>query len=171
LFALVFLMRSHFNTLVDTRTLMIPTFLQGVPMSMFFIPLTAIILSGLPPSRIPAAAGLSNFVRITCGAVGTSIATTMWENRITLHHAQLTEHLTPYNPTYNASVQTLNQLGMSTPQANGYIDRLVTQQSAMLGANDIFWISALLFVLMISMVWITRPMKGGGGADAAAGAH
>lgn len=57
LFALVFLMRSHFNTLVDTRTLMIPTFLQGVPMSMFFIPLTAIILSGLPPSRIPAAAG------------------------------------------------------------------------------------------------------------------
>ncbi|VVE14504.1 DHA2 family efflux MFS transporter permease subunit [Pandoraea anhela] len=172
LFALVFLMRSHFNTLVDTRTLMIPTFLQGVPMSMFFIPLTAIILSGLPGHRIPAAAGLSNFVRITCGAVGTSIATTVWDNRISLHHAQLTENLTPYDATFNGSVQSLNQLGMSTPQAHGYIDRLVTQQSAMLGANDIFWISAVLFVLMIAMVWITRPIRGGGsGADAAAGAH
>ena len=30
---------------------------------------------------MPAAAGLSNFVRITAGAMGTSIATTLWESR------------------------------------------------------------------------------------------
>ncbi|GAB3628487.1 multidrug resistance protein B [Pandoraea terrae] len=171
LFALVFVMRSHFNTLVDTRTLMIPTFLQGVPMSMFFIPLTAIILSGLPAHRIPAAAGLSNFVRITCGAVGTSIATTVWDNRISLHHAQMTERLTPYNTPFTQSVDALSSAGLSAPQANGFIDRIVTQQAAMLGANDLFWISAVLFLLMIAMVWITRPMKGSGGGDAAAGAH
>ncbi len=67
-------MRSHFNTQADFCTILIPTVLQGAAMAFFFIPLTTITLSGLPPERIPAAAGLSNFVRITAGAMGTSIA-------------------------------------------------------------------------------------------------
>jgi DHA2 family multidrug resistance protein len=67
--------------------ILIPTLIQGVAMAFFFIPLTTITLSGLTPDRIPAAAGLSNFVRITAGAMGTSIATTLWESRATMHHA------------------------------------------------------------------------------------
>jgi DHA2 family multidrug resistance protein len=46
---------------------MVPTLIQGAAMSMFFIPLTSIILSGQRPEKIPAASGLSNFVRIMCG--------------------------------------------------------------------------------------------------------
>ena len=44
---------------------MIPTIIQGVAMAFFFIPLTTITLSGLPPDKIPAASGLTNFARIT----------------------------------------------------------------------------------------------------------
>jgi DHA2 family multidrug resistance protein len=64
--------------------------LQGAAMAFFFIPLQAIIF-GLTPDRMPAAAGLSNFARITAGAIGTSIFTTLWENRAALHHAELAE--------------------------------------------------------------------------------
>ena len=49
------------------------------------------IFSALTPDRMPAAAGLSNFARITAGAVGTSIFTTAWENRAIPHHAELAE--------------------------------------------------------------------------------
>ena len=87
-FALVLWMRSHFNTQADFRTILIPTVLQGAAMAFFFIPLQAIIFSGLTPDRMPAAAGLSNFVRITAGAIGTSIFTTVWDNRAVLHHAR-----------------------------------------------------------------------------------
>ena len=73
-FAAVFFMRSQYTTGVDTFTLVLPTLLQGIPMALFFVPLTAIILSGLPPEKIPAAAGLSNFVRVFFGAAGTSLA-------------------------------------------------------------------------------------------------
>ena len=76
-FALVFFMRSHYTTGVDTWHLVLPTLLQGIPMALFFVPLTSIMLSGLPPSKIPAAAGLSNFVRVFCGAVGTSLVRAM----------------------------------------------------------------------------------------------
>ena len=62
-------------------------------MAFFFIPLQAIVFSGLTPDQLPAASGLSNFVRITAGAMGTSIFTTLWEDRAILHHAQLAEQV------------------------------------------------------------------------------
>jgi hypothetical protein len=63
----------------------------GRGLAFFFIPLTTLALAGIPPERLPAAAGLSNFVRITAGAMGTSISTTLWESRAAMHHAHLTE--------------------------------------------------------------------------------
>ena len=99
IFALVLFMRSHFNTNADVETLMIPTIIQGAAMAVFFIPLVTLSLSGLSPDRIPAASGLFNFARITAGSFGTSIATTWWDRRASLHHAQLVERITPYDPT------------------------------------------------------------------------
>src|SRR6266705_59616 len=61
IFAVVLVMRSHFNTEADFGTLLIPTFVQGAAMAVFFIPLITLALSGLTPDRIPAASGLFNF--------------------------------------------------------------------------------------------------------------
>src|SRR2546427_442325 len=65
IFALVLWMRSRFNTSVDFWTLLIPTFIQGAAMAVFFIPLVTLSLSGLTPDRIASASGLFNFARIT----------------------------------------------------------------------------------------------------------
>ncbi|CAH0440728.1 DHA2 family efflux MFS transporter permease subunit [Ralstonia pseudosolanacearum] len=170
-FALVFWMRSHFTIQVDTWTLMVPTLIQGAAMAMFFIPLTSIILSGLRPERIPAASGLSNFVRIMFGGIGASISTTVWDNRSALHHAQLVERANPYNPAYASSLGDYTQMGMPNLQANGAIERIISQQAAMMGANDIFWISAVLFIVLIALIWLTHPAKSAAGAEVAAGAH
>ena len=75
IFAVVPLMRSHFNTDVNFSTLLIPTVIHGAAMAVFFIPLITLALSGLTPDRIPAASGLFNCTRITAGSFGTSIAT------------------------------------------------------------------------------------------------
>jgi DHA2 family multidrug resistance protein len=50
---------------------------------------------------------------------------------------------------------------------------MVNQQAFMLAANDIFWASSVLFLLLIPLVWLAKGPKshGGGGADAAAAAH
>ena len=40
----------------------------------------------------------------------------------------------------------------------------------MLAANDVFYASALIFLLLIPLVYLTRPTHAGA-ADAAAGAH
>ena len=170
-FGVVLWMRSHFTMQTDFQTIMIPTLIQGVAMACFFIPLVTITLSGLEPARIPAASGLSNFTRITAGAMGTSIATTLWEDRANMHHAQLAEAIHNGNP---AAVQTLRQLeagGMSHDQALGVVNNLVTQQAFMISTQEIFYGSAILFISLIALVWLARRTHGGAGADAAAGAH
>ena len=101
-----------------------------------FLPLTAILLSGLHPSCILAASGLSNFCRITVGAFGASIATTVWEDRTTLHHAQLVEQITPFHPAATQSARRLDGRGAQPEQSLATLDRLVTGQAGVLAANE-----------------------------------
>ncbi|ABC38412.1 DHA2 family efflux MFS transporter permease subunit [Burkholderia thailandensis] len=167
-FALCFWMRSRYTTGVDEWSLMAPTFVQGIAMAGFFIPLVSITLSGLPGHRIPAASGLSNFVRIMCGGIGTSIFQTAWDHRNNFHHAQLVEQANPYNPTFSQAVTQMGQLGLTREQAHGLINNMATQQAAQLGVNDLFYISAAIFVLLIALIWITKPERAGGGDSSAA---
>jgi MFS transporter, DHA2 family, multidrug resistance protein len=167
-FAVVLVMRSHFNVQADFRTILIPTVLQGAAMAFFFIPLQAIIFSGLTPDRMAAAAGLSNFVRITAGAIGTSIFTTVWENRAALHHAELAERI---NSASNATTTTMAQLGaagLDHAQSMALVNRMVDQQAYTLAVDDLFFLSGILFVVLLVLVWATRPAKVVAGAGAAA---
>ncbi|MBI3731332.1 MAG: DHA2 family efflux MFS transporter permease subunit [Burkholderiales bacterium] len=169
-FALVFFLRSRFNTGVDTYTLLIPTLIQGAAMSMFFIPLTSIILSGQPPDKIPAASGLSNFVRIMCGGMGASIMTTIWDSRSTLHHAQIAENTGSSFPVFVQTVQGLMQQGIPEQGAYAIIDRTISVQASTMAATDIFWMSAYMFIGLIGLVWLTKPKKSVAPVDAG-GAH
>lgn len=163
-FAGVFFMRSDYTTSVDTWTLVLPTLLQGIPTALFFVPLTAIILSGLPAEKIPAAAGLSNFARIFCGGVGTSLAGTLWSERSILHHVRLTEQASVDNPVFTQSLHAVQAAtGVGPAQALGIFERGVVSQAAMLGLNDVFWVSGIIFIAIIPLIWLTRPVKGGGG--------
>jgi len=171
-FGLVLWMRSDFNTQADFDTIMIPTLIQGVAMAFFFIPLMTITLSGLSPDRIAAASGLSNFVRITAGSFGTSIATTQWQDRAAMHHAQLSEYVNLGSSATTGTLSGLTAGGLTPQQSLAMVDRLANQQAYMLAANDIFYVSALIFLAMIPLVFLTRHVRAkGAGGDAAAGAH
>jgi DHA2 family multidrug resistance protein len=164
-------MRSHFNTDADFTTLLIPTVVQGAAMAVFFIPLITLALAGLTPDRIPAASGLFNFTRITAGSFGTSITTTLWDRRASLHHAQLADHITNFDPSTAQALAGLQAGGMSSQQSYASLNRMLDQQAFMLSANDIFYVSALVFVLLIAVVWLARPAKDGQAESAAAAAH
>jgi MFS transporter, DHA2 family, multidrug resistance protein len=173
-FAIVFFMRANFNTNANIKVLLIPTVIQGIAMATFFVPLLSLGLSTLSPDRIPAASGLINFARITAGSFGTSIATTLWDRRATLHHAQLVEHLTRTDPVAAQAFSNLGNSGFGTDQSYALMNRLVDQQAFMLSANDIFYVSGILFLVLIVLVWFARPQKAAGDSAAgaaAAGAH
>ncbi|HSB23163.1 MAG TPA: DHA2 family efflux MFS transporter permease subunit [Burkholderiaceae bacterium] len=170
-FALVLWMRSNFNTNATVWVILIPTLLQGAAMAFFFIPLQSIVFSGLTPEQMPNASGMSNFVRISAGAFGTSIFTTLWDSRASLHHAQLTEQLHRGNEAAMQALSRLNGAGLSPEQAQALLNRLVDQQAYTMAATDLFYLSSLLFLGLIAVVWLAQPRKGGPAAADAGGAH
>jgi MFS transporter, DHA2 family, multidrug resistance protein len=170
-FAVVLWMRSNFNTQADFRTILIPTVIQGIAMAFFFIPLVTLTLSGIAPERIPAASGLSNFARITAGSFGTSIATTIWQDRAAMHHAHLSDAVNTGSSAANSAIAGLSASGLAPDQVLATVNRLVDQQAYMLAVADIFYASAIIFLMLIPLVFLARNKPGGAASDAAAGAH
>jgi DHA2 family multidrug resistance protein len=171
IFAIVLYMRSRFNTSADYWTLMIPTIIQGAAVAVFFLPLVSLSLSGLRPDQIPSASGLVNFTRITAGSFGTSIATTFWDERASMHHAHLAERISAYDAVSSQALSTMQSGGMTTPQSQAMIERMIDSQAHMLSANDIFLFSSIMFLALTGLIWLARPVKAAGGSAAAAGAH
>jgi MFS transporter, DHA2 family, multidrug resistance protein len=171
-FAIVYYMRSYFYTDIDVGHIVLPTLLQGIPMALFFAPLTVIILSGQPPEKVPAAAGLSTFGRMFCGGVGTSIANVVWNSRTIMHHEILTAQSNPTNPIFNQQLDSYHSLlGLNTGSSYALFDNVVQTQAAMMGLDDIFYASAIIMIVIIPLIWITKRGKAGGAAAAASAAH
>jgi DHA2 family multidrug resistance protein len=158
-FAFTAFMRAGFNTDVDMMTLVWPQVIQGAAMATFFVPLTAVTLSGLPPERIPAAAGLSNFFRIMAGAMGASISTTLWDSRAAMHHAHLAERITVYDANTTQVLHNLSALGLTPEQALGALEYQINRQAFMLSAIDLFWVAGVLFLMLTVVIWISRPIR------------
>jgi len=169
-YAICFYWRAYtFEPGMDFAASAWPQFIQGFAVACFFMPLTTITLSGLPPERLAAASSLSNFTRTLAGSIGTSITTTMWTDRESLHHAHLTESVTPYSANAQEMYSKLEQLGMSHDQASAYLAQQITNQGLIISANEIFWASAGVFLILLVLVWFARPPFGAGGGGG--GAH
>jgi DHA2 family multidrug resistance protein len=91
-----------------------------------------------------------------------------------MHHAHLTEPLVQGQGTFAMMLDTLKAGGLSAEQALGQINRLIDQQAYTRAADDIFFASSMIFLVLIVLVWFTRrPPKLAAGAKPvdAGGAH
>jgi len=165
IFSVVSFMRAGFDLTADPWAIALPAFVQGAANVMFFLPLTALALSGLPPERIPAATGLNNFMRFTFGAFGASAGVTLWDDRTRLHRAHLVEHVTAYDPAADQAYAALQSAGMDAGQALAQLERMVDAQARMMGTIDIFWLSGWMFIGLAALVWVARPARAGGGTS------
>lgn len=161
MYAVCFYWRAYtFNPAMSFADSAWPQFFQGFAVACFFMPLTTITLSGLPPERMAAASSLSNFTRTLAGSIGTSITTTLWSNREAMHHNQLTESITAYSPDAIRMYQQLETAGMTQQQASGYIASQITSQGLILSANEIFWGAGGIFMLLLVTIWFAKPPFG-----------
>jgi DHA2 family multidrug resistance protein len=64
----------------------------------------------------------------------------------------------------------LSTLGLNAQQAAAQLNRFIDQQAFTRAAADIFLASAVLFLALIAVVWLTRPVQASGKVDTG-GAH
>jgi DHA2 family multidrug resistance protein len=154
---------STFDSGASFATLVVPRFVMGIAIPCFFIPLNQIYLSGLPASEIASASGLSNFFRTLGSSVSTAVTVTLWQHRGIYHHATLTEYVSPGQPAANQFVQQLSHMSLTSAQRLGFIDQIVTREGLTLAVNDIFFLCAILFVMLMPFIWFSRPPFGSAG--------
>ena len=144
-----------------------PRFLQGLGIAFFFLPLNQIMLSGVPPSDLASASGLSNFVRTMSGSIATALTVFLWNRRTDYHHAVLTEHVSNSAGAWTQYQAQLNDHGVAGTGAFQYVDQVITSQAMTLGVNDVFHFLGWMYLLLIPFVWLAKPPFTARGADAA----
>src|SRR6266481_9792871 len=155
-YAASYFMRAGLTTDASFIAFTAPQLVQGFAMGLFFVSMLAVIFDGLPPHKIPAASGLSNFLRITSGSFATSLTTTYWDRREALHQSRLVESLSAYDPGYSSALAQLHAHGFDGDSAAATVLHQVIGQGYLLSSLDIFYFSGWLVVLLIPLCWLVR---------------
>jgi DHA2 family multidrug resistance protein len=163
--AVVSLIRAGLNTNATYWDIALPFIAQGVAMPFFFIPTTALALSSVLPQETASAAGLSNFMRTLSAAFATAIVTTLWEDTGNRNHETLASTL----PNPEATISTIMNGGSTRDQALNQLDLVTQGQAVMLATDEMFRITAVVFVIAAILIWLApkpkvvgNPLAGGG---------
>jgi DHA2 family multidrug resistance protein len=167
IFAVALYMRTSYNT--QANLALVAHHRAGAAMAFFFVPLVSLVL----PASVPTGTGSLRLVEFRAHrrALRHVDRNHLWDNRAILHHAQLTEYVRNSSDAAQTYAQTLQAGGLSPQQAGAVINRSIDVESHLLAANDVFWISSILFLLMIGVIWLARPSKSSLAPGAAGGAH
>ncbi len=159
-------LRSNFYIGVDFQHVALVQLLQGLGVALFFMPVTTILLSDLKPNEIASGGGVATFLRTMGASFAASLTTFMWQRRGVLHHEQLTEQITLYNPTVQ---QAMNQ-SPDTQTAMGVLNQSITLQGLQISFNEIFYMLGWIFLSLIVVIWMAKPPFAAK-AGAAGGGH
>lgn len=159
--------QANFTTQISLQTVMLARFIQGFAIAVFFLPIVQIALGEISQEKYASASGLFHFIRILVGSgFGTSLSIELWTRLEIFHHARLAEAVTDYYPN---TIKTYQKLGeqFNMDVINGIVDQSVEQQAFMLSTNDMSWLGAWLFLLLIPVIWLCRNVATGRTAPAA----
>jgi MFS transporter, DHA2 family, multidrug resistance protein len=158
---------SHFNLQADFWAVIWPRIIQGVGISLFFVPLSTLTLSSIPKPQMGNGSAIFNLLRNLGGSFGVAFITTFLSRRTQFHQHHLSEGFSIYDFKLQQAVPQLQSFLQrsgfeGTTAQKGSLEALYGQlrrQAAMLGFNDVFYLLFLFFLFLVPLIWFIR--KGG----------
>ena len=105
------------NLEISMWSIIWPSILTGVGLSMLFVPLSTESMGTLSQQEMGNASGIFNLMRNVGGSVGISVVTTLLARKAQLHQTELAGHLAPGDLVFGGQSQALQRL------LQGYFDR------------------------------------------------
>jgi DHA2 family multidrug resistance protein len=133
------------------------TVIQGIGMGLVFVPMNLVAFATLPATLRTDGSALINLMRNVGSAIGVSITTTVLATDVQEIHAQLAEHVTPFNRALflNAPSMLWNtQLPFGLQQLNGVIE-FNAQMIAY--ANDFMFMFFVSLPALLVIFLMRRP--------------
>jgi DHA2 family multidrug resistance protein len=147
-----------------------PQLIQGVGMSLLFVPLTTVAMDPIPRERMGNATSLFNLMRNIGGSVGIAVTGTMIARNTQSTTALLGANVTPYDAAARAMFMQLRAGFMAagadattaTSRAYAALFGMVQRQASMVSFVGIFQFLGFLFVALVPLVLLMKRPRGGG---------
>jgi DHA2 family multidrug resistance protein len=146
-----------------------PQLVQGIALSLLFVPLTTITMAHIGREEMGNATSIFNLMRNIGGSIGIAIASTMLANRQQFHRAVLGEHIDMYSPQIRSAIDQIRAMMMArgadavtaTQRAYALMAGQVQRQAAMMAFLDMFWLLGVIFIVAIPLVFLMRATHRG----------
>jgi DHA2 family multidrug resistance protein len=159
-------MLSNSTLATGQADVLVPLLIRGVGMALLFVPLTTLAIADLKGPELGQGTGLNNMMRQLGGSFGIAVLTTLIHIRSGFHRSVLIEHVNPYNPNFTQRLNMLTQSFIAkgksvldaTHMAYAAIEGAVTRQTMLLTYDDAYWISGLVMLFSIPLLYL-QPFK------------
>jgi DHA2 family multidrug resistance protein len=146
---------ADFTTDVSQWTIIRTGIVQGLGLGLIFVPLSAVTFATLAPELRTEATGLFSLLRNLGSSIGVSIVTALLTQYTQINHAEIGEHINPFNPMMAPS-QLPPLLDPSTPQGIAALDALVNQQAATIAYLNDFRLMMYVVLAALPLLFLLR---------------
>jgi DHA2 family multidrug resistance protein len=162
---------AHMNLEISPRQVTAPRMVLTAGLGLIIAPISVAAYMYVPQHLRGAAIGLASLLRNEGSSVGTSLAQTMEIRREQFHTSRVGEFLDPFNPSVNSFIeqsravflQATGDPSTSDLMAWQALANLRQQQAASLAYFDIFWLAAVVALLLAFLLPLMKrsvPEKG-----------
>jgi MFS transporter, DHA2 family, multidrug resistance protein len=147
-----------------------PQLIQGVGMSLLFVPLTTVSMDPIPREKMGNATSLFNLMRNIGGSIGIAMTGTLTARHTQAITSTLGEHVSIYDPKSQQMFLQMQSAFMAagadmvtaTERAYAALFGMVARQAAMVSFVGLFELLGVIFLLMIPLVLLMQRPGGGG---------
>jgi MFS transporter, DHA2 family, multidrug resistance protein len=153
-----------------------PQFFQGLSMGLIFVPLTTITMSLIAREEMGNATSIFNLMRNLGGSVGIATIATMLSRYTQAQYNILGAHISEFDARVGTLIGQIRgafmvrgmDVSSATSAAYAALSGMVSQQAVMVAFVQLFRVLAVVFAVVIPLVFIMRKPKTG---QPAASAH
>lgn len=144
-----------------------PRIVQGISLSLLFVPLSKVTMGQVPVIKMAGAAGVSSLLRQLGGSIGIAILTTLLTYYSRVEYAHLSDYVNIGNPLALERFKQLQGLMISkgysldqaTHQALAMLKGLTQKQALMLAYDNLFRITAYVFIFSLILLFFIKGKK------------
>jgi DHA2 family multidrug resistance protein len=166
---------GHLNLSAGYWDIFWPQFLQGIGLSLIFVPLTTISMDPVPRERMGNATSLFNLMRNLGGSIGIAVTGTMLARKQQGYITTLGEHVHAYSSEAQRMMESLRQSYLAAgsdpvtaaQRATAAAFGLVQRHASMLSFVDVFRLLGVIFLCLLPLILLMKRPRTQAGAAAA----
>jgi DHA2 family multidrug resistance protein len=151
-----------------------PQFIQGASLALLFVPLTTATMDPIPREEMGNATSMFNLMRNLGGSIGIACGTTFLFRQQQIHTHALGARVTAFNPQAQQWMNGIQSRMMShtadpalaARQSLGAMWGMVQRQASMLSFVDTFRALAVIFLLVLPLLFLMKKPRHHGGPGA-----